>query len=49
MPNIDTKALTKAAATNDSTQFVEDTLANAPVEGVMLKQLAKASLNARKV
>lgn len=59
MSNIDTKAptkakstpkksATKAAATNDSTQFVEETLANAPVEVVMLKQLAKTSLNARK-
>ncbi|MEQ5974139.1 ParB/RepB/Spo0J family partition protein [Serratia liquefaciens] len=59
MSNIDTKAPTKAkstpkksaikaAATNDSTQFVEETLANAPVEVVMLKQLAKTSLNARK-
>lgn len=59
MSNIDTKAptkakstpkksATKAAASNDSTQFVEETLANAPVEVVMLKQLAKTSLNARK-
>lgn len=59
MSNIDTKAptkakstpkksATKAVASNDSTQFVEETLANAPVEVVMLKQLAKTSLNARK-
>lgn len=59
MSNIDTKAptkakstpkksATKAAVSNDSTQFVEETLANAPVEVVMLKQLAKTSLNARK-
>jgi ParB family chromosome partitioning protein len=59
MSNIDTKAptkakstpkksATKAAATNDSTQFVEETLAYAPVEVLMLKQLVKTSLNARK-
>jgi ParB family chromosome partitioning protein len=59
MSNIDTKAPTKAkstpkksaikaAATNDSTQFVEETLAYAPVEILMLKQLVKTSLNARK-
>lgn len=60
MSNIDTKALTKSKSTPkksaakaeptkaDATQFVEATLANAPVEIVMLKQLAKTSLNARK-
>lgn len=60
MSNIDTKAPTKAKSTPkkgtvkvapvsaDATQFVEATLANAPVQIVMLRELAKTSLNARK-